>query len=26
VAASQDSRAVVMDFGHGVPGVELLAC
>ena len=25
VAASQDSRAVVMDFGHGVPGIELLA-
>ena len=25
VAASQDSRTVVMDFGHGVPGIELLA-
>lgn len=24
VAASQDSRVVIMDFGHGVPGIELL--
>ena len=25
VAASQDSRVVVMDFGHDVPGIKLLA-
>lgn len=25
VAASQDSRTVIMDFGHGVPNIDLLA-
>lgn len=26
VAASQDSRTVVMDFGHGISAIDLLAC